>query len=124
MNIPIDLTHASPSKSPIKKLSPNQQQEFNLNHHQNYELLMNPKENTTHYNDLNNNNNNQQRPSSSYSKRTVHDVPITNRPSTAHSTDRTVNELRVNLSSPSTFQQQKKVSLQIDEQIPQQRITK
>jgi len=48
----------------------------------------------------------------------------TTRPSAAPSSDLSVNELRVNLSSPSANQQQKKVSIQLDEKTPQQRITK
>jgi len=70
---------------------------------------------------------NQQRISPSYPKRSVHDVPsmtTTTRPSTAPSSDLSVNELRVNLSSPSANQQQKKVSIQLDEKTSQHRITK
>jgi hypothetical protein len=69
---------------------------------------------------------NQQRSLSSIAKRSVPDIPsiTTIRPSTSHSSERTVNELRVNLSSPSSFLQEKKVSLQYDEKIPQQYITK
>jgi hypothetical protein len=48
----------------------------------------------------------------------------TTRPSTAPSSDLSVNQLRVNLSSPPANQQQKKVSNQLDEKNPQQRITK
>jgi hypothetical protein len=69
----------------------------------------------------------QQRTSPSYPKRSVHDVPsmtTTTRPSAAPSSDLSVNELRVNLSSPSANQQQKKVSIQLDEKTPQQRSTK
>ncbi len=121
MNIPIDFTNASSSNSPIIKSSSNQQQDSNFNiTNRTYGLHANPNENTVRYFESNN----QQRPSSSYAKQSVHDIPITNRPSTAQSYDRTVNELRVNISSPSPYQQEKKVSLQIDEKIPQQRITR
>jgi len=121
VNIPIDFTNASSSNSPIIKSSSNQQQDSNFNStNRTYGLHTNPNENTVRYFESNN----QQRPSSSYAKQSVHDIPITNRPSTAQSYDRTVNELRVNISSPSPYQQEKKVSLQIDEKIPQQRITR
>ncbi len=127
MNIPVDLTNASvPIIKSSSSLTPSiQQQDSNFNNNRIYGLHGNPNENTLHSFESNN----QKRPLSSYTKRSVHDIPTTNRPSTAHSSsDRTVNELRVNLSSPSSFQQQNKISLQIDEKIPppqqQQRITR
>jgi len=122
VSIPIDLTNATiPKPSIMKSSSLNQQQDPNYHQTRIYGVHTNPNENTIQYSESNN----QQWPVSSYVKRSVQDVPSTNRPLTAHSTDRTVNELRVNLSSPSTYQQQKKVSLQIDEKIPeQQRLTK
>jgi hypothetical protein len=121
VSIPIDLTNATiPKPSIMKSSSLNQQQDPNYHQTRIYGVHANPNENTTQYSESNN----QQWPVSSYAKRSAQDVPSTNRPLTAHSTDRTVNELRVNLSSPSTYQQQKKVSLQIDEKIPeQQRLT-
>jgi hypothetical protein len=122
VSIPIDLTNATiPKPSIMKSSSLNQQQDPNYHQTRIYGVHANPNENTTQYSESNN----QQWPVSSYVKRSAQDVPSTNRPLTAHSTDRTVNELRVNLSSPSPYQQQKKVSLQIDEKIPeQQRLTK
>jgi hypothetical protein len=121
VNIPIDLTNASSSTTPIIKSSSNQQQDSNFNNkNRTSGLHGNTNENTVRYFESNN----QQRPSSSYAKQSVHDIPITNRPSTAQSYDRTINELRVNISSPSPYQQEKKVSLQIDEKIPQQRVTR
>jgi hypothetical protein len=114
VNIPVDLSNAALSNSP------RQQQDSNVNNNRTSGLNVNPNENAPYYFESNN----QQRPSSSYSKRFVPDIPTTNRPSTAHSYDRSVNELRVNISSPPPYQQQKKVSLQIDEKVPQQRITR
>ena len=65
---------------------------------------------------------------SNHIKRSVPDIPsittTTIRPSTAHSSERTVNELRVNLSSPSSVQQQTKVLHQFNDKMPQQYITK
>ncbi|CAF3575548.1 unnamed protein product [Rotaria sp. Silwood1] len=110
INIPIDLTKASLTNSTIKtssssspSFSPSiQQQDSNVNNHNNrtYGVKITPYENTIHYLDSHN----QQQSS------------------TSQLSDRTVNELRVNLSSPSTFQQQQ-TSHQLDEKIPQQRIT-
>jgi hypothetical protein len=114
VNIPIDFTNASRTKSSSN------QQDSNLNNNNNrtYGLQVNSNENPVHHFEPHH----QQRPTSSYSKRTEPDIPITTRPSTAKSTDRTVNELRVNLSSPPSYLQQQS-PLQIDEKNPQQRIT-
>jgi hypothetical protein len=110
VNIPIDFINTTTSKSSIIKSS-SQDSTYQQNR-----TYANQNENTSHYSESNN----PPRPHSSYAKRLPQDLPSTNRPLTAHSTDRTVNELRVNLSSPSSYQQQKKVSLQIDEKLPQQ----
>ncbi|CAF2999656.1 unnamed protein product [Rotaria sp. Silwood2] len=117
INIPIDFTNASLTNSTIKtsssSFSPSiQQQDSNVNNNNNrtYGIKFSPYENTIHSLDPHNQ---QQQLSSSLT---------TNRSSTSQLSDRTVNELRVNLSSPSTSQQQK-TSYQLDEKIPQQRIT-
>ena len=113
MNIPIDFTNAAISK-PSSQDSP-------YNQNRPYTSQTNPNESKSYYSGSNS----PPRPVSSYAKRSTPDLPTTNRPSTAHSTDRSVNEMRVNLSSPSPYQQQKKVSLQIDENhAQQQRVTK
>ena len=96
MNIPIDLTNASTTHSPLIKST--SQPDTNSNR---------IFENAIH---------NPQPLSSSHGKQSVQD----NR----SSTDRTVNELRVNLSSPASYQQPKKVSLQSNENIPQQYISR
>ncbi len=113
MTIPIDFTNAAISKSPSQDSPYNQNRPFSSH--------TNPNESKSHYSGSNS----PPRPVSSYAKRSPQDIPTTNRPLTAHSTDRSVNELRVNLASTSPYQQQKKVSLQIDEKLPQQqRVTK
>ncbi|CAF1002928.1 unnamed protein product [Rotaria sordida] len=136
INIPIDLTNASLSNSSLKTssapFSPSiQQQDSNFNNNnRTYGLKISPYENAIHYLDSHN----QQQSSSNYDKRALQELSsisttTTNRSSTSQLSDRTVNELRVNLSSPPTFQQQQqqqqqqKTSFQLDEKIPQQRIT-
>ena len=96
MNIPIDLTNASTTYSSISRST--SQPDTNSNR---------MFENTIH---------NPQPLSSSHEKQSVQD--------TRPSIDRTVNELRVNLSSPSAYQQPVQNSLQIDENLPQQYITR
>jgi hypothetical protein len=85
---------------------------------------MNTNENTLHSIESSN----QQAPLSNHTRRSVPDIPsiatTTIRPSTAHPSERTVNELRINLSSPSSLQQQTKVLHQFNDKIPQQHITK
>lgn len=114
--IPVDLTHAAVSVS-----SPHSQ-DSNQNHRRSYSPHGYLNENTFAYTESSN----QTRPVSSYSKRSIPEIPPNiNRPSSAQSLDRAVNELRVNITSPPPHQHQKKVTLQIDEESsPQQRVTK
>lgn len=110
--IPVDLTRASDPTPSIPQRRSNSPHGYLNDNSPPYSESTNPP-----------------RPVSSYVKRSVPEIPSTiyNRPMSAQSTDRTVNELRVNLSSPPPYQQQKKVTLQIDENSPeqqQQRVTR
>jgi hypothetical protein len=126
VNIPVDFTHAAASpKSPIIKSSSSlplssQQQDLN-NNNRTYGVHVASHDQVAHYPEPYS----QQRPSSSYTKRSVQDLPsmtTINRPSTGHSSDRTIDKLRVHSSSPYSSQQQ--VSIQLDEKRPSQPITR
>lgn len=110
MSIPVDLTNAAISKPSIMKPSV-PPQEFNMLSNAD----RNPSEPPL----------TQQRSSSSgHTKRVVHDLPATSRPVIAQPADRTVNELRVNVSSPHPSKVQEKAPTQLDSKISQQRITR
>ncbi|CAF4529256.1 unnamed protein product, partial [Rotaria magnacalcarata] len=130
VNIPIDLTNAALPKSTIKTplpspLSPSiQQPDLNFNHTRTYDLKVSPYENTIHYLDARN----QPQLLTNYENQSVQEMSSTgpmNRPSLSQLSDRSVNELRVNISSPPAYQEQpqKTTSILIDEKLPQQRIT-
>ncbi len=135
MTIPVDLTNASLSppqdllRSSLKKSSSTQNELDQIPLNRTYGLKINPNEQVIHYLDPYT----QQRPSSSYTKRSIPDLPsmtTINRPSTAHSIERTFNELRINM--PTSYlpqsqiinQQQKKVTIQLGGKIPPQRISR
>ncbi|CAF1147905.1 unnamed protein product [Adineta steineri] len=147
MNIPVDYTNPSISLSPpppLQQQQQNQQPEFlrsslkkslstqnefeQIPTNRTYGLKINPNEQVIHYLDPYP----QQVSSVNFTKRSIPDLPsmtTIHRPSTAHSLERTVNELRIELpgsysSQPQVInQQQKKVTIQLNEQIPQQRVT-
>jgi len=135
VTIPVDLTNASLSppqdllRSSLKKSSSTQSELDQIPLNRTYGLKINPNEQVIHYLDPYT----QQRPSSSYTKRSIPDLPsmtTINRPSTAHSIERTFNELRINM--PTSYlpqsqiinQQQKKVTIQLGGKIPPQRISR
>ena len=121
MNIPVDLSNAGIPKPSIMKPSVHHETsttsytERSSSHkvHLNEHSVQPPE--PLH----------QQRSSSSgYTKRSTHDVPVATRPVSAQPSDRTVNELRINVSSPYSPKPQEKVPIQLDSKIPQQRITR
>jgi hypothetical protein len=124
VTIPVDLTNAALSPhSSLKKSSSSQNELDQIPSNRTYGVKINPKENVIHYIDPYV----PQRPSSNYTKRSIPDLPsmtTVNRPSTAHSLERSVNELRINMSVPCSSQPQKKVTIQLGENIPPQRITR
>lgn len=115
MNIPIDFTHASFPPSPITKpFISNHSQDSN----QPSNSRANPNENVIHYYQSNE----QPRSAANFTKRLSADLSNQNRTSN----ERTVNELRVNISAPTTHQQQQNVPIPPDEKLlqQQQRVTK
>ncbi|CAF4074397.1 unnamed protein product, partial [Adineta steineri] len=145
VNIPVDYTNPSISLSPpppqqqqqqqpeflrssLKKSLSTQNEFEQIPTNRTYGLKINPNEQVIHYLDPYP----QQVSSVNFTKRSIPDLPsmtTIHRPSTAHSLERTVNELRIELpgsysSQPHVInQQQKKVTIQLNEQIPQQRVT-
>ncbi|CAF3143740.1 unnamed protein product [Rotaria socialis] len=133
VNIPIDLTNAALPNSTIKtppssSLSPSiQQSDSNFNHTRTtrtYGLKVSPHENTIHCLDAHK----QPQLLTNYENQSVQEISSTgpmNRPLLSQLSDRPVNELRVNISSPPAYQQQpqKTTSIPIDEKLPPQRIT-
>jgi hypothetical protein len=124
VNIPVDITNTSLSppqdslRSSLKKSSLSQNELDQIPSNRTYGLKINPNEQVIHYLDPYP----QQRPLSSYTKRSIPDLPsmtTINRPSTAHSIERTFNELKINMpngysSQPHIInQQQKKVTIQL-----------
>jgi hypothetical protein len=138
VNIPIDLSHAlviPPTqehellRSSLKKSFSPQNELDQVPSNRTYGLKVNPKEQVIHYLDPYA----QQKSSINYAKRSIPDLPsmtTVNRPATAHSIERTINELRIDLpgsysSQPQVInQQQKKVTIQLGDQAPSQRITR
>ena len=142
MKIPIDLTHAAISPPPpayssqpeflrssLKKSLSTQGDLDQVPPNRTYGLKINPKEQVLHYLDPYS----QQKSSINYSKRSIPDLPsmtTVNRPSTAHSIERTVNELRIDLPGPyssqpqSINQQQKKVTIQLGDSGSSQRMSR
>ncbi|CAF0995484.1 unnamed protein product [Adineta ricciae] len=141
VKIPIDLTHAAISPPPqayssqpeflrssLKKSLSTQGDLDQVPPNRTYGLKINPKEQVLHYLDPYS----QQKSSINYSKRSIPDLPsmtTVNRPSTAHSIERTVNELRIDLPGPyssqpqSINQQQKKVTIQLGDNGSSQRMS-
>lgn len=134
MSIPIDLSHAKlppppppPSeqhelqRSSLKKSLSTQNELDQVSHNRTYGLKVNPKEQMIQYLDPYS----PPKPAINYVKRSIPDLP-----STAHSIERTVNELRIDL--PSSYssqphvinQQQKKVTIQLGDQSHPQRISR
>lgn len=113
--------------SPTKTSPSIQQQDSNFNHNtpRSYGSKTNLYENTVHYIDPYKQ---QVQSSPNYENRPIQDIsPIVehNRPLSAQLSDRTINEVRLNISPPSTYQeQQKKMSIELDEIMPQQRMTR
>ncbi|UJR15435.1 hypothetical protein I4U23_002378 [Adineta vaga] len=133
VNVPIDLTYASSSqpdflRSSLKKSVSTQNELDQIPPNRTYGVKINPKEQVIHYLDPYS----QQKSSLNYAKRSIPDLPsmtTVNRPSTAHSIERTINELRIDLpgpysSQPQTInQQQKKVTIQVGDIGSSQRMT-
>ena len=132
MPIPVDVTHASLSppeevlRSSLKKSSSTQQELDQIPPHRTYGLKINPNEQVIHYLDPYP----QQRPSTNHAKHSIPDLTTINQPMTTHSIERTFKELRVNMptsysSQPQILnQQQKKVTIQLDERTPPQRMSR
>ncbi len=138
MTIPVDVTNASISPPPpqqevlrssLKKSFSTQNELDQIPSNRTYGLKINPNENVIHYLDPYTN----QKSSLNYTKHSIPDLPsmtTINRPTTTHSLERTVNELRIDMSGPYSSQphvinqQQKKVTIQLGEKIPPQRITR
>jgi hypothetical protein len=132
--IPVDTSLASPPqrdflRSSLKKSSSTQNELDQIPPNRTYGLKIDPNEQVIHYLDPYA----QQRPSSNHTKRSIPDLPsmtTINRPATTTSLERTVNELRINMSGPYSSQpqiinqQQKKVTIQIGGKIPPQRISR
>jgi hypothetical protein len=138
--IPVDVTHAALSppeeflRSSLKKSSSTQQELDHIPPHRTYGLKINPNEQVIHYLDPYP----QQRPSTSHAKHSIPDLTTINRPMTTHSIERTFKELRVNMptsysSQPQILnqqqqqqqqQQQKKVTIQLGEKTPPQRVSR
>ncbi|UJR31321.1 hypothetical protein I4U23_018819 [Adineta vaga] len=129
VNIPIDTSN-------VIKLSSYQQQDSSSTNNNN--RIYGIKVNSNETSDQTIDSSNSQRISPSYPKRSIQDIPslftntatsntAINHPSTTHSTDRTVNEIKINLLTPTSNQQQqqqqKKSSILLDEKKTQQRIT-
>ena len=137
--IPIDVIDTPVSSPPL----PTAQQEFlrsslkksKSTHHEldrvpsnrTYGLKINPNEQVIHYLEPYT----PQRPLSNFIKRSIPDLSamINTRPPTIHTFERTVNELKINVSSPSSqpqliTQQQKKVTIQLGDNAPIQRSTR
>lgn len=135
MTIPIDITKSSLSPPPVppppiptnppevlrsslKKSSSTHNNLDQIPLNRTYGLKINPNEQVIHY--LN-----------PYTKHSIPDLPsmtTINRPSTAHSFERTVNEVKI--STPDSYsaeiinQQQKKVTIQLSGKQPQPKISK
>lgn len=130
--IPVDVknTPSSPPqeflRSSLKKSSVSQNELDQIPANRTYGLKINPNEQVIHYLDPYP----QQRPSSSYTKRSIPDLPsmtTIHRPSTSQTIERTFNELRINMpnsysSQPQIVnqqqQQQKKVTIQLGAKVP------
>jgi hypothetical protein len=127
--IPVEVTNAALSpqqetlRSSLKKSSLSQNELDQIPSNRTYGLKINPNEQIIHYLDPYS----QQRPSSSYTKRSIPDLPsmtTINRPSTAHTIERTFNELKINMPQSYTSQpqiinqQQKKVTIQLGGKVP------
>ncbi|CAF3086261.1 unnamed protein product [Rotaria sp. Silwood2] len=140
VTIPIDLTNVSLSpsiqpvvqqdflRSSLKKSSSTQNHLDQIPSNRTYGLKINPNEYVIHYLEPYT----QQKLSSNYTKHSIPDLPsmtTINRPTTAHSLEHTINELRITMPEPHTSQtqiinqQQKKVTIQLGGKIPPQRIT-
>lgn len=119
VNIPIDFTNASIPPSPIIKSSTSSQYpNANSTPTRPSSSRTNSNENDLYYYESYDS----QRPSSSSNRRLPSDTPSNQNQSSA---ERTVNEIRVNIKSPSPYQQQeKKTSLPINEDLSQQYVTK
>ena len=140
MTIPIDITNASLSppmptaqqdllRSSLKKSSSTQNQLDQIPSDRTYGLKINPNEHVIHYLDPYA----QGKISSSFLKRSIPDLPsmtTINRPTTSHSLEQTMNDVRITMPEPYmsqtqvVSQQQKKVTIQVGGKIPPQRITK
>ncbi len=132
MTIPVDLSTASLSppqdnlRSSLKKSTSTQNELDQIPSNRTYGLKINPNEQVVHYLDPYS----QQRPTSSYAQRSIPDLTTINRPSTAHTIERTFKELRINM--PSSYssqpqiinQQQKKVTIQLGGKTPPQKISR
>lgn len=139
MPIPIDVLTAPNSSPPPPPPTSIPQQEFlrsslkksksthneldRVPSNRTYGLKINPNEQVIHYLEPYT----PQRPLSNFIKRSIPDLSA--RPPTTHTFERTVNELKINVSSPSTQpqvinQQQKKVTIQLAENVPIQRSTR
>ena len=134
MNIPVDTSLSPPPqqevlRSSLKKSTSTQNELDQIPPNRTYGLKFDPKEQVIHYLDPYT----QPRPTSSHTKRSVPDLPsmtTINRPSTAHSLERTINELRITMPGPYSSQpqiinqHQKKVTIQLGGKIPPQRISR
>jgi len=124
VTIPVDVTNISLSpqqeilRSSLKKSSLSQNELDQIPSNRTYGLKINPNEQVIHYLDPYP----QQRSPLNYTKRSIPDLPsmtTINRPLTAHTIERTFNELKINMpQSYSSQSQQKKVKIQLGGKVP------
>ena len=140
MNIPINLTSTSllssiqqppqdNSRSSLKKSSSTQNELDQIPLNRTYGLKIDPNEHVIHYLDPYT----RPKPSKSYIQRSIPDLTSVtkfNQPTTTHSLERTIKDIRINMpeSYPSQAQvlsqEQKKVTIQLHDKMSPQRINR